>query len=508
MTPTTPASSTAPTPAPTISTGVPGLDEILGGGLPEHRLFLVAGDPGTGKTTLALQFLLEAVRRGEPAIYVALSETEVELRDIARSHGWSLDGLTICPLRRDGDPEPDHEYTFFHPSEIELEETTRGFLEVIEQTSPTRVVFDSLSEMRLLTRDSLRFRRQVLRLKSYLASHEITTLLIDLAHVPSPELQLESLVHGVIRLEQQSLQFGDKRRQLLIKKIRGVAFSGGYYDYRIETGGLRAYPRLPNASPEESARGRLKSSVDQLDQLTGGGLDHGTTTLLLGPAGVGKSTLATHYLAASLKAGDGAMVILFEETLANWRARAKGMGIDLDASENAGLLHILELDPAQMFPGELAHRVRCRVEQHGVKTVVLDSLNGYHHAMPEQDFLTLHLHELFTYLNDRGLITLVVAAQHGLVTEEAAAGQKISYLADTVILFRYFEAFGRLRKAISVIKKRTGSHERSIRELVPTSEGLRVGERLEEFQGILAGRLEYLGDGGTLLERPNGRSDV
>jgi circadian clock protein KaiC len=487
-----------------MSTGVPGLDSILNGGLPAGRTYLVQGEPGVGKTTLGMQFLLEGVRRGERGIYVALSESEDELRDIALSHGWDLSGLEIVEIHStDYSLKADSQYTFFHPSEVELSETTRLILDVVEGVDPVRVVVDSLSEMRLLARDSLRYRRQLLSLKHYFSERGCTVMLLDVQDTRSGgnDFKLETLAHGFLLLEQLSPEYGEQRRRMRVGKLRGLDFQEGYHDYRIVRGGLRVFPRLVAAHHESSdLMPSLSSSVPRLDALLGGGLERGATTVFLGPAGVGKSTVATLFVQSALAAGERCAVFLFDETPHNWRKRNRGLAIDLEPYLADGSLVLHQVDPAQVSPGEIADSLRQAVLADGVSVALLDSINGYRYAMPEEDSLTLHLHELFTFLNQQGVVTLVVMGQHGFLGDSEMQPLHISYLADTVLLLRYFEAQGTLRKAISVVKKSTGDHQRAIRELSITSDGIGVGEWLRDFQGVLGGELRYLGRPGPLME--------
>ncbi len=480
-------------------TGVAGLDDILGGGFPRNRMYLVEGDPGSGKTTLALQFLLAGVRRGEPGVYATLSETEEELRDVARSHGWSLDGVTICDLQTSEESlKADSQYTLFHPAEVELSETTRTVLEAVERVRPARVVFDSLSEMRLLARDSLRYRRQILALKHYFTGRACTVLLLDYGIQPG-EFQLQSLTHGVLSMERESPGYGGERRRLKVQKIRGISYHEGFQDYVIRAGGLHVFPRLVAAQHHEKfVRETVSCGLPEIDALLGGGIGRGSSTMFLGPSGVGKSTLAAQYVSAAASRGERACVYSFEESPDSWIARAQRLGMQLREHEQAGLIGIRQVDPAELSPGELAMDVRRHVEQ-GVTTVVIDSLNGYRNAMAEEKHLILHLHELLSYLNQQGVTTLVIMAQYGLVGQDVSAPVELSYLADNVILLRYFEAFGQVRQAISVVKKRTGSHERSVRELRIGDHGLRVGRELREFHGVLTGQLSYLGEAQPLL---------
>ncbi|MFL6196942.1 MAG: ATPase domain-containing protein [Thermoanaerobaculia bacterium] len=482
------------------STGIEGLDEILGGGFPVHRMYLVEGDPGAGKTTLALQFLLAGARAGETGVYATLSETEEELRDVASSHGWSLDGVTICELQTAEESlKADSQYTLFHPSEVELSETTRAVLDTVERVRPSRVVFDSLSEMRLLARDSLRYRRQILALKHYFTGLSCTVLLLDYGGQATGDFQLQSLTHGVLTLEQLTPGYGGQRRRMRVQKVRGISYHSGYHDYQIETGGLRVFPRLVAARhPSKFEPGAVSSGLSELDTVLGGSLDRGTSVMLLGPSGVGKSTLAAQYAAAMAGRGDRVAVYTFDESPASWVGRAERLGQKVSQPIADGLLKLRQVDPAELTPGELAHDVRLAVEG-GTRMVVIDSLNGFHHAMPEERFLVLHLHELLSYLNQQGVLTLLVMAQAGLLAETLESPVDLSYLADTVVLLRYFEAFGEVRKAISLVKRRTGTHESTVRELRIGPSGIQVGRELRDFQGVLTGRLQYLGAAEPLL---------
>jgi circadian clock protein KaiC len=489
------------------STGIEGLDYVLGGGFPINRMYLLEGDPGAGKTTTALQFLLAGARNGEPGVYATLSETEEELRDVAASHGWSLDGITICELQTAEESlKADSQYTLFHPSEVELSETTRAVLDTVERVKPMRVVFDSLSEMRLLARDSLRYRRQILALKHYFTGQSCTVLLLDYTGSATGDFQLQSLTHGVISFEQLAPGYGGQRRRLRVQKVRGVPFRDGYHDYRITTGGLAVFPRLvAGAHPHEFKPGSVASGLPELDTMLGGSLDRGTSAMLLGPAGVGKSTLSAQYVTAAAERGDRAAIYTFDESADTWINRAERLGVPLQRHVEAGLATIRQVDPAELSPGELAFDIRRAVEN-GIRIVVLDSLNGYRHAMPEERYLLLHLHELLSYLNQQGVLTLLVMAQAGLVGETLESPVDLSYLTDTVILLRYFEAFGEVRKAISLVKRRTGAHESSVRELRVGEGGVRIGKEIKDFQGVLSGRLQYSGDVEPLLR--NGRSLV
>jgi circadian clock protein KaiC len=486
---------------PRASTGVQGLDDILGGGFPINRMYLLEGDPGAGKTTLALQFLLAGAAAGEPGVYATLSETEEELRDVAASHGWSLDGVTICELQTAEESlKADSQYTLFHPSEVELSETTRAVLDTVERVRPLRVVFDSLSEMRLLARDSLRYRRQILALKHYFTGQSCTVLLLDYTGATTGDFQLQSLTHGVLAFEQLAPGYGSQRRRLRVQKVRGIPFRDGYHDYVIRTGGLQVFPRLVAADhPGTRSRETLESGLPELDTVLGGGIDYGSSLMLLGPAGVGKSTLSAQYVAAALRRGESADVYSFDENPNNWINRAERLGLSLRQSLEEQRMTIRQVDPAELSPGEFAHLVKRNVEA-GTRLVIIDSLNGYAHAMPDERFLVLHLHELLSYLNQQGVITILVMSQSGIVGESLESPVDLSYLADTVVLLRYFEAFGEVRKALSVVKRRSGEHESTVRELRMTSEGPQVGRELQEFQGILTGRLEYTGELEPLLQ--------
>jgi len=486
-----------------VATGIDGLDDILGGGLTPNRLYLVEGDPGAGKTTLGLQFLLAGGKRGEKGMYVSLSETREELLAVARSHGWSLAGVSITELAPTEDSlAADAENTMFHPSEMELGETTKAVLREVEQTRPHLVVFDSLSEMRLLAQNPLRYRRQILALKQFFIGRQCTVLLLDDRTSEVTDLQLQSIAHGVVSLERRSPDYGVMQRRLQVVKMRGKPFRPGYHDYTIVRGGLRVFPRLVAAEHQEDFEpAQIKSGIAALDALMGGGLDKGTSTLVMGPAGSGKSTLATQYVVAAAARGERAALFLFEESRKTLLARSAGLGLDVRGHLEAGRLTIRQVDPGELSPGEFVHSVRREVEERGASVVMIDSLNGYLNAMPEVRFLTLQLHELLTYLGQRGVTTLLVVAQHGLVGSTMQTSIDASYLADAVLLLRFFEAAGQVRMALSVVKKRSGFHERTIRELRFGKDGIAVGKPLEEFQGVLTGVPQYVGQAGQSGER-------
>ncbi|MFN2481405.1 MAG: ATPase domain-containing protein [Pyrinomonadaceae bacterium] len=486
-----------------MGTGVGGLDDVLGGGFPANRLYLVEGDPGTGKTTLAMQFLMEGARRGEAVLYVTLSETEEEMRAVARSHGWVLDGVNIYEMIPHEEAlRPESQYTIFHPAEIELGETVKAMLAEFERLKPRRVVIDSLSEMRLLAGEPLRYRRQVLALKRFFAGRGCTVLLLDDRTAVDADLQVHSIAHGVVVLEQTGQGYGAERRTLCVKKLRGARYRGGNHDFKIETGGTVVFPRLVAAEHREpSTREHVPSGVAEMDALMGGGLDRGTSTLLMGPAGSGKSSVAAQFAAAVAARGESADIYIFDEGLTTYLVRAEGLGIDLARHVEAGLVNIKQIDPAELSPGEFAHIVRRGIDERRTRVVVIDSLNGYLMAMPEARYLIAQMHELLAYLNQRGVVTLVITAQHGFLGASMTSPVDVSYMADTVVLFRYFEAAGAVRNAISVIKKRTGVHERTIRELQLSSQGISVGRALDEFHGVLMGVPVFRGGAAALLTK-------
>jgi circadian clock protein KaiC len=473
-----------------VSTGVGGLDDILGGGLPKSRLYLVQGQPGVGKTTLALQFLLEGVKAGEKVLYITLSETEEEVNEVATSHGWSLRGIDLFDLSAMEEAlDPEYDNTVFHPSEVELGETTKTLLSIVDRVQPTRAVFDSLSEMRLLARDPLRYRRQILSLKHYFAGKNCTVLLLDDLTSDPRDLQLQSIAHGVILIEQIPIIYGVDRRRVRIQKLRGSSFRSGYHDAGIETGGLRIYPRLVAAEHRHGiAEGVISSGIPSLDELMGGGLDRGVSTLLLGPAGSGKSTISIQYAMSAAQRGESALIYSFEESPRTLYKRSLAMGMDLKKYVDEGFIRIQHIDPAELTPGQFVHTVRKDVTRGNVSIVVIDSLNGYLNAMPEEKFLVLQLHELLSFLGQMGITTLIVVAQHGMLGAAMATPVDVSYLADTVLLFRFYEFEGNIRRAISVVKRRGGEHDSAIRELrFMGKEGIFVGDALHNLRGVLTG---------------------
>ena len=476
-----------------VGTGIAGLDGILGGGYPAHRLHLIDGDPGTGKTTLALQFLLAGRTERERCLYVTLSETAEELRASAQSHGWSLDGIEVFDLAATPGEEPEDAYTLFHPAEVELQQTVGAVFEAVERYTPSRVVFDSLSEMRMLARDPLRFRRQILALKQFFTGRACTVLVLDDRTGPEGDLQLQSLAHGVVALERLPLEYGAERRRVHVKKLRGAQFSGGYHDFRIRTGGLEVYPRLNYSAPERRLTGDpISSGSNEMDALLGGGLARGTSSLITGAAGTGKSVLSIQFARSVAQRGGRAAVYMFDERISTAMARAEGLWPDESDSAMASLT-LRQIEPTEMSPGEFTTMVSRAVDD-GVSLVVIDSLNGLLQAMPNERLLAVHVHELLTFLSSRGVTTLMTLVQRGVFGAPVDEAAEVSYLADTVILLRYFEHAGAVRQAVSVVKKRTGPHERTIRECRVETGGFRVGEPLTDFQGVLTGVPVYEGD--------------
>lgn len=471
-----------------VSTGIEGLDYVLGGGLPAQRFHLVQGDPGSGKTTLGLEFLLEGMRRGEKVLYVTLSETREELRAVALSHDWDISEVPVFELASGVEYlNLSEQNTLFEPSEIELAEVTRALLAEFDRVRPARVVFDSLSELRMLAQSALRYRRQLLALKQHFADGGSTVLMADDRTSEAADLQLQSLAHGVISLDHLAPLYGAERRRLRIAKMRGVDFRGGYHDFRIEKGGIRVFPRLVAAEHHEPfERGIVASGIAELDALLGGGLDRGTSALLIGPAGTGKSVVAMQYAVSAAKRGEAASVYTFDEGIQTLHSRAVALGMPLPELISAGRVRVQQVDPAEMSPGELIERVREEVEARNTKVIVIDSLNGYLAAMPEEQFLVVQLHELFSFLRQRGVLAIVTVAQAGLIGPMNAPVD-VSYLADTVLLLRFFEAHGEVRKALSVLKRRMGRHASDIRELTMDSKGVKIGARLSDLEGVLTG---------------------
>ncbi len=489
-------------------TGIDGLNEILGDGLPANCMYLVQGDPGSGKTTLALQFLLEGVRLGEKPLYITLSETKEELVTVARSHGWSLDSISLFELSAiDSLVRPEARTTVFHPSEVELTKVSEMLQSEIRRIQPARVVFDSLSEFRLMAETALRYRRQLINLKQELAKYNCTALLLDDRMDNSRiggDPHVLSLTHGVIEMEQLSPDYGRSRRRLRVLKMRGMKFREGYHDYSIEKGGLRVFPRiLASDHRADFAPQAVSSGNQEFDELLGGGLDRGTTTLIMGPAGTGKSTLAMQYAAQMAQRNESSVLFAFDEIRGIVLARATAVGLDVERHINTGLIDVQQVDPAELSPGEFGMRIREAVEG-GCTLLIIDSLNGYLNAMPGEKYLVNQLHEMSAYLNQKGVVTILILAQYGLIGQ-AEAPLNLSYLADTVVSVRFFEAAGAVRRALSVIKKRSGGHEKTIREYQLVSDGgLRIGPPLKQFQGVLTGTPSFYGALEQVMERPDG----
>ena len=482
-----------PEPGRRMATGIAGLDEVLGGGLTAERLYLVEGNPGTGKTTLALQFLLQGIQQREAGLYITLSETAAELRAAAAAHGWSLAEIPVFELVNDVGLDPESEQSILHPSEIELGETTKRVMAKVDELKPSRIVFDSLSEMRLLAQNPLRYRRQVLALKQFFSTRRATVLMLDDRTSDAGDLQLHSIAHGVVTLEQLPRDFGSERRRFRVVKMRGIKFSGGFHDFSLDTGGITVFPRLI-ASEHRSERDRRSNTTGlaELDLLLGGGLPPATNTLFTGPSGVGKTTTAIRCMIAALDRGEKATYYLFDEGTDTLLARSAALGMPLQPHLQSGALNLLQINPAELSPGEFSSKVRATVEQDKSSFIVVDSLNAYFLAMPGENFLILQMHELLTYLNQQGVTTLLVLGQHGLIGDMQSEID-LSYLSDAILLFRYFEAKGQVRSAISVIKSRTSAHERSIREFRLDAHGLRIGEALIDFQGVMSGLPAYQG---------------
>jgi circadian clock protein KaiC len=470
------------------------LDSITNGGFPRGRIYLVEGDPGAGKTTLAIQFVRHGVSQGERALYITLSESRADLTHAAKSHGFSLDNIEIVELLPDEDDLlPEQQYTVFHPAEVELNDRMQRIVKEIKRVRPDRLVIDALSELRMLAKDPLRYRRQILSLKDFMADQECTVLLLDDRSSREPDLQLHSVVHGVISMDKVPREYGKTRRQIEVVKLRGTSYREGFHDYAIVTGGVVVYPRLVAAdSRNEQPPETVSSGIPELDALTGGGLDRGTSTLLIGPAGCGKTSIAVQWATTSARRGESCAIFTFEEAPHTMLTRAAGLGIDMRPHLNSGKISIQRVDPAEMSPGELVAIVQEHVEQKNARMVVLDSLNGYLQSMPGEQYLAVHLHELLGYLSNRGVLTLMVLAQAGTIGWPLESAVDVSYLADNILLLRYFECQGEIRQAISTIKRRSGSHEHTIRELKLGPDRIHIGRPLHDFQGVLTGTPQLL----------------
>jgi circadian clock protein KaiC len=488
-----------------IGTGIPGLDQVLEGGLTPNRIYLVEGNPGAGKTTLALQFLLEGVRAGEPVLYMTLSESAIELDSVARSHGWSLEGVTVREYVLHEASFGHEQVTMFHPAEVELGETLNRMLSDVDELRPARVVLDALSELRLLAETTIRYRRQLLAFKQFFLKRRCTVLLLDDCSGVPADPHVQSVMHGVVMLECQRTAYGGDRRQLRVAKLRGRAFRSGAHDYEIRRGGLEVFPRLVASDHvRQFERAPMSSGIASLDALLGGGPVAGTSLLLMGPAGAGKTTIAMQYAISAARRGENAAVFAFDETLATLRGRLREIGLDPDPLVADGRLKLRQVDPVELSPGEFEHLVRTAVEQDGARLVVIDSLNGYLNAMPAERHLTAQLHELFAYLANHGVVSMLLIGQRGLVGSAFESPVDASYLSDSLLLLRFFESEGRVRKAISVTKKRGGGHEATVRELVIDRSGIQVGESLSDFRGVLTGVPEYVGPAASPGPRPGG----
>ncbi len=489
-----------------LETGVSGLDDILSGGLPAGQMYLLEGDPGTGKTTLAMQFIMAGMRKGEKALYITLSEPRSELLGSARSHGWDTDLIPVAEfVPEEASFSPEQQYTVFHPSEVELASTIERLTAEIERSDPDRLVIDSLSELRLLASDAMRYRRQLLALKQFFAGRHSTVLMLDDLTGESHDLQLQSIAHGVVRLEKLPRSYGSTRRRVEILKLRGSAYREGFHDYSIHRGGLVVYPRLiASEHGQDFPIERVQSGNARLDAMFGGGIARGSSTLITGPAGAGKSTLSMQYAVAAAERGDRAIVYAFDEVLRTAKERATALGMNVQGALDKGTLAMSQIDPAELSPGEFIAQIQADVAERDTRVVVIDSLNGLLNSMPDERDILLQLHELLAFLNQRGVMTLLILAQQGLVGTMQAQID-VSYLADTVVLLRYFEVRGSIRQVISVLKQRVGAHERSLRELHFSDKGIQLGEPLYGFQGVLTGVPHFLDNQlGTLLIQRDG----
>jgi len=479
-------------------TGIAGLDDILGGGFPTGHMYLLEGESGAGKTTVGLHFLLEGRARGETCLWITMSETERELTAAAKSHGWELGGIHILNLVLTKEVlNSEEQYTFFSPADVELTDTTRQILDAVRELRPARVVFDPFSDIRYLARETLGYRRQILALRDFFSEHHCTVLLMqEMTRGSSGDSQAEALTHGYLTLHQESPEYGGQRRRIRIHKMRGISFLGGYHDFVIQQGGICVYPRLvPAGHYDEPPDERVSTGLHELDQLLGGGCDRGSSMLILGAAGVGKSTVAAQCALAAAARGEKVLVFMFDETVRAFMTRSRNLGLNFDRHVSNGLVRLQQIDSAEFSPGEFSQLVVAAVERDAVQTIVIDSLSGYINAMPEERFLVTHIHELLTFLSYRNVVTLMTLVQHGMLGEQVQSPVDLSYLADTVMMIRYFEAFGAVRRALSVVKKRSGPHEVLIRELlIRNGSGIALGEPLTRFQGVLSGRPTFMGD--------------
>lgn len=480
------------------TTGIPGLDAVLGGGLPAGHMYLVEGESGAGKTTLGLHFLLAGRQQGETCLWITLSETERELHSAAKSHGWNLDGIHVLNLVLTKEVlQTEAQYTFFSPADVELSDTTRQILDTVKRLGPARVVFDPFSDIRHLARETLGYRRQILALRDFFSEQNCTVLLMqEMTRGSSGDIQVEALTHGYMTLHQESPEYGGQRRRIRIHKMRGIAFRDGYHDFAIQRSGIRICPRLVPAEhytelPDET----ISTGLPEMDRLLGGGCERGSSLLIMGPAGVGKSSLSAQCALAAAERGEKVLFFMFDETIRAFTTRSRKLGLALDSHIASGRIRLQQVDSAQFSPGEFTQLVVDAVDGDAIQTIVIDSLSGYINAMPEERFLATHMHELLTFLTYKNVLTILTLAQHGLLGEHVLSPVDLSYLADTVILIRYFEAFGAVRRALSVVKKRSGPHEVLIREmLIRNGRGIALGEPLTRFQGVLTGRPTFTGE--------------
>ncbi|HEX8694922.1 MAG TPA: ATPase domain-containing protein [Longimicrobium sp.] len=471
-----------------IPTGVDGLDRILEGGLPKREIYLVQGEPGTGKTTFGLQFLLAGRDLGETGLFITLTQREADLQDTAASHGWSLEGLHVHQLKGPGTAQGRMEdQALFPTGDVELTEVMGEVLEVFERVRPGRVVFDAIAELRLLANDPTRFQQQIFALRELFATSGATVVFLDTQPQSRGTREMEHIAHGVILLEHTLTRFGNAQRRLRVLKMRGMGYGEGLHDCRIQPGGFVVFPRLLPGEESTHEGKLLESGVEMLDNLVGGGLAEGTSCLFVGPSGAGKSSVATLYACAAAERGERSAAFLFEERPETFIRRSESLGMPVRSHLDSGMMLIRPINTAELSPGEFAERVRQQVQERGVRVVTIDSLTGYISAMPDEQMLLTQMHDLLHYLSGQGVLTILVVAQHGIVGSTLAGPIDVSYLADAVLLFRHFEANGEIRRAVSVFKKRYGDHEKMIRELLITGGGIQVGEPLRGFRGLLTG---------------------
>ena len=479
-----------------ITSGIPGLDEILNGGVPRKTLLLIEGRPGSGKTTIALQFLLQGVREGETCLLITNAESAQQLDWIAATHGWKLDGIHVSEWRESADSagEDAEDYTLFAEAEVEVGETLQYLYAEIERVQPTLLVIDTISALRVLAPTPAFYRRQLRRIREFLSTRSCTTLILDDASTGEKDARSQTLADGIIELNQVDFTYGMDRRRLRVRKLRGSTYVTGAHDFSITTGGIVLYPRLvARTHAKGGALEPLSSTIAELDRLSGGGLPRGTSTLMIGPAGTGKSTLSTIYALAAAGRGEKCCILLLDERIETHVARSQGLGLEIEAAMEAGSIRIQELNAAELSPGEIAHLLVRQVEEDDVGLVVIDTLNGYLHSAMEEPTVLLHLRELVAYLGRRNIVTLLTLTQHGIFGPAMLTPMDVSFLADNVFLLRYFEESGGIRQALSMVKKRTGQHERTIREFVLAPGSISVGPPLREFSGILTGTPYYRG---------------